>query len=61
MRAQVTIDPRWAYKKAGVQDEAGKVLVPPHATLVFDMQLVRDLRLTQCPPPCPRHPDPSPH
>ena len=38
---QVTIGPKWAYRKAGLRDENGKVIVPPNASLVFDMKLVQ--------------------
>ena len=43
-RLEVTIGPKWAYRKAGLQDDNGKVLVPPNASLVFEMRLcqVRD-------------------
>lgn len=40
-RVQVTIDSAWAYRKGGLQDDLGNMLVPPHANLVFDLQLVR--------------------
>ena len=40
-RVQATIDPQWAYKKGGLQDADGAYLVPPHATLIFDVQLVK--------------------
>ena len=39
-KVEVTIMPKWAYRKGGVQDDAGKYVVPPNATLVFEMQLV---------------------
>ncbi len=34
-----TIGPKWAYRKAGVTDDDGAVVVPPNATLVFEMTL----------------------
>ena len=37
----VTIGPKWAYRKGGLQDDNGKYLVPPNATLVFEMRLVQ--------------------
>ena len=37
----VTIGPKWAYRKAGLQDDNGKVIVPPNATLIFEMRLVQ--------------------
>jgi len=38
----VTIFPKWAYRKGGLQnDETGAWIVPPNATLVFDMRLVQ--------------------
>ena len=40
-RVQVTIDSKWGYKKGGLQDEEGKYVIPPNASLIFDMQLVR--------------------
>jgi FK506-binding protein 3 len=30
-RVEVTIDPRWAYKKGGLQDDEGNYIVPPNA------------------------------
>ena len=38
---EVMIRPKWAYRKGGLQDEAGTWIVPPHASLVFQMQLVQ--------------------
>ena len=41
-KLEVTIFPKWAYRKAGKQDEStGKWIVPPNATLVFEMRLVQ--------------------
>lgn len=40
-KLEVTIGPKWAYRKAGLQDDNGKVLVPPNASLVFEMRLVQ--------------------
>ena len=40
-KSEVTIGPKWAYRKAGLQDDDGKVLVPPNASLVFEMRLVQ--------------------
>lgn len=40
-RVEVTIEPKWAYKKGGLQDSDGKYIVPPNATLIFDLQLMR--------------------
>jgi len=37
---EVTIGPKWAYRKGGIQDDDGKYIVPPNATLVFHMELV---------------------
>ena len=39
-KAELTIGPRWAYRKGGIQDDAGGYVVPPNATLCFQMQLV---------------------
>uniref|UniRef100_A0A7S0JJP9 peptidylprolyl isomerase n=1 Tax=Calcidiscus leptoporus TaxID=127549 RepID=A0A7S0JJP9_9EUKA len=36
---KLTVFPKWAYRKAGVQDDDGKVVVPPNATLIFNMTL----------------------
>jgi len=46
-KAEVTILPKWAYRKGGVPDDKGGYVVPPNATLVFEMQLVgvRDAKL----------------
>lgn len=38
-KIKLTVYPKWAYKKAGVQDDDGKYVVPPNATLVFNMTL----------------------
>mmetsp|Transcript_1929 Transcript_1929/g.3914 ORF Transcript_1929/g.3914 Transcript_1929/m.3914 type:complete len:249 (-) Transcript_1929:321-1067(-) len=40
-KLEVTIGPKWAYRKGGLQDDSGKYLVPPNATLVFEMRLVQ--------------------
>ena len=40
-KAKLTIGPKWAYRKAGLQDDNGKVIVPPNATLIFEMRLVQ--------------------
>ena len=38
----LTAEPKWAYRKAGLQDpDSGKYIVPPNATLKFEMQLVQ--------------------
>ena len=39
-KLEVTIGPKWAYRKAGLNDDNGKVIVPPNATLHFEMRLV---------------------
>lgn len=39
-QAEVTIGPKWAYRKGGVQDDEGGYVIPPNATLVFHMELV---------------------
>ena len=46
-KVEVTIMPKWAYRKGGVPDDKGGYVVPPNATLVFEMQLVgvRDAKL----------------
>ena len=46
-KAEITIGPKWAYRKTGIQDDNGVYIVPPNATLVFQMQLVgvRDKKL----------------
>ena len=38
---KVSIGPKWAYRKGGLQDDNGKYIVPPNATLCFDMTLVQ--------------------
>jgi len=38
---EVTIRPKWAYRKGGLQDDNGKWIVPPNASLVFQMRLVQ--------------------
>lgn len=37
---EATIGPKWAYRKGGIQDDTGVYVVPPHATLIFQMELV---------------------
>ena len=46
-KAKLTIGPKWAYRKGGVPDDQGGYVVPPNATLCFEMQLVgvRDAKL----------------
>lgn len=46
-KAEVVIGPKWAYRKSGIQDDTGAYIVPPNATLVFQLQLVgvRDAKL----------------
>lgn len=39
-KLEVTIGPKWAYRKAGLQDDNGKVIVPPNASLFFELRLV---------------------
>ena len=39
-KLEVTIAPKWAYRKGGVPDDKGGYVVPPNASLVFEMQLV---------------------
>ena len=39
-KLEVTIGPKWAYRKGGLQDDNGKYIVPPNASLVFEMRLV---------------------
>ena len=39
-KVKLTIEPKWAYRKGGVADDNGSYVVPPNATLVFEMQLV---------------------
>jgi FKBP-type peptidyl-prolyl cis-trans isomerase len=38
---KVTIGSKWAYRKAGLTDDNGKVIVPPNASLLFEMRLVQ--------------------
>lgn len=38
---EVVIGPKWAYRKGGLQDDNGKWIVPPNASLVFQMRLVQ--------------------
>jgi len=38
---EVTIGPKWAYRKGGLQDDNGKWIVPPNTSLVFQMRLVQ--------------------
>lgn len=41
-RLEVTIGPKWAYRKGGLaHPDTGKYIVPPNATLVFEMRLVQ--------------------
>lgn len=46
-KVEVTIGPKWAYRKTGIQDDSGAYIVPPNAALVFQMQLVgiRDVKI----------------
>lgn len=37
----LAIPPALAYGAAGVTDESGKVIIPPNATIIFDVQLVK--------------------
>ena len=40
-KLELTVFPKWAYRKGGLQDDNGKVIVPPNATLVFELRLVQ--------------------
>lgn len=40
-KLKLTVAPKWAYRKAGLTDENGKVIVPPNASLLFEMRLVQ--------------------
>ena len=40
-KVEVVIGPKWAYRKAGIVDDAGKIVVPPNASLRFVMRLVQ--------------------
>jgi len=46
-KVDLMIGPKWAYRKTGIQDDSGIYIVPPNATLNFQMQLVgvRDAKL----------------
>jgi FK506-binding protein 3 len=39
-KVSISIGPKWAYRKAGISDDKGQYVVPPNATLEFEMQLV---------------------
>ena len=39
-KIELTAFPKWAYRKAGLQDDNGKNIVPPNTTLKFEMRLV---------------------
>ena len=41
-KLELTVFPKWAYRKAGLQDpDTGKYIVPPNSTLKFEMRLVQ--------------------
>jgi len=40
-KLEVTIEPQWAYRKTGLQDDNGTYLVPPNASLHFELRLVQ--------------------
>ena len=40
-KIELTAFPKWAYRKAGLQDDNGKNIVPPNTTLKFEMRLVQ--------------------
>ena len=46
-KVSISIGPKWAYRKAGIADDKGGYVVPPNATLEFEMQLVgvKDVKL----------------
>jgi len=36
---EISVGPKWAYRKGGVQDDNGAYVIPPNATLLFQMEL----------------------